>query len=47
LSLEKQVKAITEKANAVGSIEGMGADVKALIHEIVVKITKWISADTK
>jgi hypothetical protein len=38
---------LTEKANAASSVEGIGADIKALIQEIVVKITKWISADNR
>jgi hypothetical protein len=45
--IEEQVKVTTEKANAVGSIEGIGAEIRALIQEIITKITKWISADTR
>lgn len=45
-ALEEQVKVATEKANTVSSIEGIGADIKSLIQEIVAKITKWITADS-
>lgn len=45
--IEDQVKTATEKANAVTSIEGIGADFKSLIQQIVAKITKWISADNR
>jgi hypothetical protein len=45
--LEEQVKLVTQKATTVNSIEGIGAQVKALIQEIITKITKWISADTR
>jgi hypothetical protein len=43
--IEEQVKLATEKANDVGSIEGIGAEVKTLIQEIVTKITKWIATN--
>jgi hypothetical protein len=42
--LEQPIKATTDKANAASSIEGISAEIKALIREIVAKITKWISA---
>jgi hypothetical protein len=45
-ALEEQVRMATEKANAVSSIEGIGANIKALIQEIINKITRWISAGT-
>jgi hypothetical protein len=41
--IEDQVNAATEKAEAVSSTEGIGAEVRALIQEIVAKITKWLS----
>jgi hypothetical protein len=43
----EQVKVATEKANAASSVPGIGTEIKALIQEIVTKITKWISADSK
>jgi hypothetical protein len=46
-TLEEQVKVATEKANAASSIDGIGSEIKALIHEIVTKISKWISADNR
>jgi hypothetical protein len=46
-ALEDQVKIATEKANAANSIEGIGADFKSLIQEIVAKITKWITTDNR
>jgi hypothetical protein len=42
--IEDQVKVVTEKAQAVSSIEGIGPQIKSLIQEIITKITKWISA---
>jgi hypothetical protein len=44
--LEEQVKQASEKANAASSTNGIGADIKSLLQEIVTKITKWISAAT-
>jgi hypothetical protein len=41
--IEQQIKVATEKANAVSSVEGVGADLKSLIREIIAKITRWIS----
>jgi hypothetical protein len=46
-ALEEQVQMATEKANAVSSIEGIGANIKALIQEIISKITRWISANAR
>jgi hypothetical protein len=46
-ALEEQVQMATEKANAVNSIEGIGANIKALIQEIITKITSWISANAR
>jgi hypothetical protein len=46
-ALEEQVRIATEKANEVNSIEGIGANIKALIQEIINKITRWISASTR
>jgi hypothetical protein len=46
-ALADQVKIAAEKANAANSIEGIGADFKSLIQEILVKITKWITADSR
>jgi hypothetical protein len=46
-ALEEQVQMATEKANAVSSIEGIGANIKALIQEIISKITNWISDNTR
>jgi hypothetical protein len=46
-ALEEQVQLATEKAEAVNSIEGIGANIKALIQEIITKITRWISASTR
>jgi hypothetical protein len=43
--LEQQIKLATEKANAASSIEGIGAELKALLQEIIEKLKKWISAD--
>jgi hypothetical protein len=45
--IEEQVKAATERANTASSVVGIGDQIKALIQEIVAKITKWISADSK
>jgi hypothetical protein len=45
--LEEQVKITTEKANAASSMEGIGAEIKALLQEIIGKLKKLISADNK
>jgi hypothetical protein len=42
--IEEQVTIATEKANAASSVEGIGADIKALIQGIIAKLAKWISA---
>jgi hypothetical protein len=41
--IEQRIKVAVEKANAVSSVEGVGAEIKALIREIISKITRWIS----
>jgi hypothetical protein len=46
-ALEEQIRMATEKANAANSVEGIGANIKALIQEIISKITRWISANTR
>jgi hypothetical protein len=43
-AIEDHVKVVTDKAQAVSSIEGIGPQIKALIQEIITKITKWITA---
>ncbi len=43
--IEDQVKVASEKAKAASSIEAIGAEIKALIQEIVTKITTWISPE--
>jgi hypothetical protein len=42
--LEDEVKVITQKANAVNSLEGVGPEIKTLIQEILTKITAWLSS---
>jgi hypothetical protein len=42
--IEEQVKVATEKAKAASSVEGVGAEIKAILQGIIAKITKWISA---
>jgi hypothetical protein len=43
--IEEQIKLATEKANAASSIEGIGANIRTLIQEIIDKLKKWISVD--
>jgi hypothetical protein len=45
--LEEQVKIATEKANTVNAIQGIGAEIKALIQEIIGKLKKWITTDNQ
>jgi hypothetical protein len=44
--VEEQAKVATERAAAVNAIDGIGADIKALIQEIVTKISRWMSPAT-
>jgi hypothetical protein len=46
-ALNEQAKAITEKAIAANSVEGISDNIKALIQEIVAKITKWTSSEVQ
>jgi hypothetical protein len=41
--IEEQVNAVAEKARAASAIEGIGAEIKALIQEILAKLTRWIT----
>jgi hypothetical protein len=43
--VEEQATIAAEKASAVNSMEGIGAEIKALLEEIIGKLRKWISAD--
>jgi hypothetical protein len=43
--MEEQAKIAAEKANAANSMDGIGAEIKALLQEIIGKLRKWISAD--
>jgi hypothetical protein len=45
--IEEQVQVATEKASAASSIEGIGAEIKALLQEIIGKLRRWISADNR
>jgi hypothetical protein len=41
--IEEQVNAVAEKARAASAIEGIGPEIKALIQEILAKLTRWIT----
>ena len=45
--IEEQVNAVAEKARAASAIEGIGAEIKALIQEILTKLTRWISPENR
>jgi Bacterial protein of unknown function (DUF937) len=46
-TIEEQAKVAIEKANAASAVNGIGAEFKALIQQIVTKISKWVSADNR
>jgi hypothetical protein len=45
--IEEQVNAVAEKARAASAIEGIGAEIKALIQEILAKLTRWITPQNR
>ncbi len=45
--IEEQVNAVAEKARAASAIEGIGPEIKALIQEILAKLTRWISPENR
>ena len=45
--IESQVQSAIEKANAALGITGISPDVRALLEQIVAKISKWIATGTQ
>jgi hypothetical protein len=45
--IEEQVNSVAEKARAASEIEGIGAEIKALIQEILAKLTRWITPENR
>jgi hypothetical protein len=43
-AIEEQVKVVSEKARSVSTLDGIGAQFRELIQEIVAKVTRWITA---
>jgi hypothetical protein len=45
--VEEQARAARERAEAVNAIDGIGAEIKALIQEIITKLGRWVAVETR